>query len=70
MPERWASLRWLETLLFLVGSALVAARFEPRAVARLVAEHQAGARDHGKLLWSLVVFEQWRAHHPGAGRLV
>jgi asparagine synthase (glutamine-hydrolysing) len=44
--------------------------FDPHAVARLVAGHQSGARDHGKLLWSLVVFEQWRAHYLGDGRLV
>ena len=44
--------------------------FEPRAVARLVAEHGAGARDHRKILWSLVAFERWRAHYLGDGPLV
>ena len=44
--------------------------FDPDALARLVAEHLSGARDHAKLLWSLVVFEQWRGHYLGHGRLV
>jgi asparagine synthase (glutamine-hydrolysing) len=44
--------------------------FDPLAVGRLVTEHQTGARNHRKLLWSLVVFEQWRAHYLGDARLV
>ena len=44
--------------------------FDARAVGRLVAEHRAGARDHARLLWSLVVFERWRAHYLGDDRLV
>jgi asparagine synthase (glutamine-hydrolysing) len=44
--------------------------FDPDSVARLVDEHASGARDHAKLLWSLVVFEQWRAHRLGDGPLV
>jgi asparagine synthase (glutamine-hydrolysing) len=44
--------------------------FDPHAVSRLVTEHQAGIRNHRKLLWSLLVFEQWRAHYLGDGRLV
>jgi asparagine synthase (glutamine-hydrolysing) len=40
---------------------------DPRGVAALVAEHVAGARDHRKVLWSLLVFELWReAYLPGA----
>ena len=39
--------------------------FEPRAVARLVDEHIAGRRDHARVLWSLFVFERWRAEHLG-----
>lgn len=31
----------------------------PATVARLVAEHRAGTRDHGLRLWSLIVLEQW-----------
>jgi asparagine synthase (glutamine-hydrolysing) len=44
--------------------------FDPQSVSRLVAEHVASTRNHERLLWSLVVFEQWRAHYLGDGRLV
>jgi len=37
--------------------------FDPRAVERLVAEHVTGRRDHTRILWSLLVFELWRAEH-------
>jgi asparagine synthase (glutamine-hydrolysing) len=40
--------------------------FDARAVGRLVAEHLAGKRDHARVLWSLFVFERWRAAHLGA----
>jgi asparagine synthase (glutamine-hydrolysing) len=33
--------------------------FRPEAVARRVAEHRAGARDHRKPLWTLLVFQLW-----------
>ena len=33
--------------------------FDPAFVRNLVAEHQAGARDHSQRLWSLVNFEMW-----------
>jgi hypothetical protein len=26
-------------------------------------EHQSGAHDHGRLLWSLLVLEHWRRRH-------
>ena len=39
--------------------------FDPAAVGRLVTEHLQGARNHRKILWSLLVFESWRAHHLG-----
>jgi asparagine synthase (glutamine-hydrolysing) len=32
---------------------------EPAAVARVVAEHQAGRRDHSPLLWKLTVLQLW-----------
>lgn len=34
--------------------------FRPEAVARLIGEHQAGARDHRKPLWTLLMFQLWR----------
>ncbi len=33
--------------------------FEPRAVARLLAEHQAGRRDRSAAIWALLCFEGW-----------
>ncbi len=39
--------------------------FDAAAVTRLVDEHVAGAGSHRRLLWSLVAFEQWRAHYLG-----
>jgi asparagine synthase (glutamine-hydrolysing) len=35
--------------------------FDAAVVARLVDEHLAGIRDHERVLWSLLVFESWRA---------
>ena len=32
-----------------------------------LAEHQAGRRDHGRLLWSLLVLEHWRRRHSVTG---
>jgi asparagine synthase (glutamine-hydrolysing) len=37
--------------------------FDPVAVQRRVSEHIDGVRDHRNVLWSLLVFELWRAHH-------
>jgi asparagine synthase (glutamine-hydrolysing) len=33
--------------------------FEPKVVAKLLAEHCAGQEDHAEDLWDLLVFEQW-----------
>jgi len=41
--------------------------FDPAAAQRLVAEHLGGVRDHRKVLWALLVFELWRAHHLDDG---
>ncbi len=35
--------------------------FDPQGVAKLLAEHNSGARDHRKQLWALFAFQQW--HH-------
>ncbi len=37
--------------------------FDPTMVGRLVDEHVGGRRDHRKTLWSILVFELWRAHY-------
>lgn len=34
--------------------------FDPAGVARLLAEHRRGVRDHGPRIWSLIVLEQWQ----------
>lgn len=41
------------------GSAFVRERFNGQAVARLVAEHRSGSRNHDHLLWSLVNLALW-----------
>ncbi|MBA2671641.1 MAG: asparagine synthase (glutamine-hydrolyzing) [Gemmatimonadetes bacterium] len=38
---------------------------EPAAVARVVAEHQAGRRDHSPLLWKLIVLQLWLQESRG-----
>jgi asparagine synthase (glutamine-hydrolysing) len=40
--------------------------FEPAALATKLAEHESGAHDHGRLLWSLLVLEHWRRRHAVA----
>ena len=37
--------------------------FDRSALRALAAEHRAGQRDHGRLLWSLLVLEHWRRRH-------
>jgi asparagine synthase (glutamine-hydrolysing) len=44
--------------------------FDPTVVARLIGEHQAGERDHSRILWALLVFESWREPYLGDGALV
>jgi asparagine synthase (glutamine-hydrolysing) len=36
--------------------------FEPRELARMVADHQAGRRDHSAVLWSLLIFDRFLAN--------
>ena len=36
--------------------------FRPEEVARRIAEHQAGVRDHRKPLWTLLMFQLWYDH--------
>lgn len=37
--------------------------FRPDALARVAGEHKARRRDHGRLLWSLLMLEHWRRRH-------
>jgi len=41
--------------------------FDRGLLAARLAEHQAGRRDHARLLWSLLVLEQWRRAHRVRG---
>lgn len=40
---------------------------DAEVVSRLVIDHVGGVRDHRRILWALLVFESWRAHHFGTG---
>jgi len=35
----------------------------PDAVSRLVREHRMGRRDHARMIWRLLVLEQWMRFH-------
>ena len=37
--------------------------FEPATVARSIGEHLAGHRNHGKILWTLLMFDAWCDHY-------
>ena len=41
--------------------------FSAQALQRVNGEHQSGERDHGRLLWSLLVLERWRRRHEVVG---
>jgi asparagine synthase (glutamine-hydrolysing) len=42
--------------------------FRPAAVQHMLDEHERGAADHRKPLWTLLVFELWRRHHLSAAQ--
>ena len=51
------------------GSSLMFEYLEPSAVKRLLEEHRSGQRDNHKVLFSLVVLEEWlRANAPATAR--
>ena len=41
--------------------------FRPEEVARRIAEHQSGLRDHRKPLWTLLMFQLWCDHWLASG---
>ncbi len=41
--------------------------FAASALQRVNGEHQSGARDHGRLLWSLMVLQRWISRHEVVG---
>ncbi|MGH7485316.1 MAG: asparagine synthase-related protein, partial [bacterium] len=42
--------------------------FDADTTLRLVAEHLSGAKDHQKILWSLLMFDAWRERYLPAER--
>jgi asparagine synthase (glutamine-hydrolysing) len=50
------------------GSSLMFEHLEPQAVIRLLDEHRSGRRDNHKLLFSLVVLEEWLRANAAGGR--
>ncbi|HKQ96653.1 MAG TPA: asparagine synthase C-terminal domain-containing protein, partial [Candidatus Polarisedimenticolia bacterium] len=40
--------------------------FRPERVAHLLAEHEAGAADHGRTLWALLMYQLWHDRYAGA----
>jgi asparagine synthase (glutamine-hydrolysing) len=54
-------------------TALDRGYFRPDVLGRLVDEHLAGAHDHHKVLWQLIVLEEWHRaflDRPAAGRAI
>ena len=49
------------------GEAAAGEWFDRARLRAVLSEHDAGARDHGRLLWSLLVLEQWRRRHDVRG---
>jgi len=41
--------------------------FQAERVQGLNSEHQSGKRDHGRLLWTLLVLQRWRSRHEVVG---
>ncbi|MGH7500184.1 MAG: asparagine synthetase B family protein [Longimicrobiales bacterium] len=54
--------------LFAPDRLRAAGLFRAGTVQRMLADHRAGLADHRKPLWTLLVFELWRAHHLVAKR--
>ncbi len=59
---RTEAARFAEEILF-QGSRLTEWLFNKHAVVRLWKEHTASERDHGYLLWAMIVLECWYASH-------
>ena len=59
--DQWfdSSVKGMLPTLLLDDNSLMFELLEPKAVARLLQDHQSGRHDNHKLLFSLVMFEQW-----------
>jgi asparagine synthase (glutamine-hydrolysing) len=49
------------------GGSLMYQFLEPRVVRRMLDEHRAGRHDNHKILFSLIVFEQWLRSNEAVG---
>jgi asparagine synthase (glutamine-hydrolysing) len=60
--KSWLSREWRPLVHDLLSPDALArdGLLEPRAVARLVAEHESGRVNHSHLLWALLVFQLWK----------
>ena len=56
---------WARQML-LAPEGPLAAWFQPKALARLLAEHQAGKQDHGKRIWALACLAIWARQNQNA----
>ena len=56
---------WARQML-LAPEGPLAAWFQPKALARLLAEHQAGKQDHGKRIWALACLAIWARKNQNA----
>lgn len=69
MPvAQWINREWLEMShdLVLGSKALSRGNFNHTYLARIMAEHRRGRRDHSYLIWTLMVLEMWyRSHIDG-----
>jgi len=52
------------------GRVRMGGLFDPAAVSRLVEEHIAGARDHQRAIWALLVIEAWRVAYFGQAAIL
>jgi len=68
--KNWLNAQWNGLMHDLLDPARLrrAGFFQPAAVTRLVAEHEARTHNHSHLLWAIMVFELWRDRHlQGSG---
>jgi asparagine synthase (glutamine-hydrolysing) len=63
--KTWLTQEWRPLVHDLLAPATLArdGLFEPRAVARFIAEHESGRANHSHLLWALLVFQLWKRAH-------
>ena len=63
----WRNVLLLCALPMMLSTILLLRLLLVRQLRRRLQEHGSGARDHGRLLWSLLVLEHWRRRHEVLG---